>query len=279
MLEPGHAIQFVDVQDVIVRVVQLTDTHLCHARGGTLLGMDTDHSLQAVIELVKKERPGFDLVLGTGDLADGGARAAYDRLQVYLDQLTNNNYWLPGNHDSRSAMSAAAGDPERLCREIRVSRWQILLLDSQVPGEVGGTLGEPELALLERALQAAQDQSLYSLVCLHHQPVAVGCEWLDQQMVSDAADFFAVLDRFPGVRGVLWGHVHQEIDRLHNGVRLLASPSTCVQFAPGSKHFKADDQPPGYRWLELHQDGRIETAVSRVWDTQFTVELDSGGYL
>ena len=45
----------------IVRVVQLTDTHLCRARGGTLLGMDTDHSLQSVIDLVRKERPALDL--------------------------------------------------------------------------------------------------------------------------------------------------------------------------------------------------------------------------
>ncbi|HEY6131013.1 MAG TPA: 3',5'-cyclic-AMP phosphodiesterase, partial [Halioglobus sp.] len=263
----------------VVRVVQLTDTHLCQARGGTLLGMDTDHSLQAVIGLVRKERPIVDLLLGTGDLADGGAGPAYQRLQVYFDQVTGANYWLPGNHDCRDKMAAAAASDARLCKEIRAGRWQILLLDSQVPGQVGGELGDVELSILQQALQSAQEQRLHTLVCLHHQPVAVGCAWLDEQMVSDAAAFFSVLDRYPGVKAVLWGHVHQEIDTQHNGVRLLASPSTCVQFAPASAMFKADDQPPGYRWLDLHSDGRIETAVSRVWDTKFEVELDSQGYL
>ena len=272
-------IQTLDVSGDVVRVVQLTDTHLCQARGGTLLGMDTDHSLQAVIDLVKKERPEVHLLLGTGDLSDGGARPAYDRLQVYFDQLSADNYWLPGNHDRRDAMVAAASRPDRLCKEIRVGRWQVLLLDSQVPGQVGGALGEEELALLDSALQAARDSALHTLVCLHHQPVEIGCAWLDEQMVADADAFFAVLDRYPGVRAVLWGHVHQEIDRQRNGVRLLASPSTCVQFAAGSENFKADDQPPGYRWLELHSDGRIESAVSRVRGIHFEVELDSGGYL
>lgn len=262
-----------------MRVVQLTDTHLRQAHGGMLLGMDTDHSLQAVIDLVKKERPEVHLLLGTGDLSDGGARPAYDRLQVYFDQLSPHNYWLPGNHDRRDAMQAAASHPDRLCKEIRVGRWQVLMLDSQVPGQVGGTLGEGELALLDRMLQSAQEHELHTLVCLHHQPVTIGCHWLDEQMVSDADAFFAVLGRYPGVRAVLWGHVHQEIDRQRNGVRLLASPSTCVQFAAGCESFKADDQPPGYRWLELHGDGRVETAVSRVRDTHFEVELDSGGYL
>ena len=60
---------------------------------------------------------------------------------------------------------------------------------------------------------------------------------------------------------------------------LVISTSTCVQFAPGSAGFKADDKPPGYRWLALHGDGRIETGVSRVTEVAFTVDLDSGGYL
>lgn len=279
MPSPAHNVQYVAAQDRVVRVVQLTDTHLCRERGGTLLGMDTDHSLQAVIELVRREHPVFDLLLGTGDLADGGARTAYDRLQVYFDQLSPANYWLPGNHDDRPMMAAAASSPARLCKEIRAANWQILLLDSQLPGQVEGLLGGEELALLDGALQSAQEGGLHTLVCLHHQPVAVGCRWLDAQMIADADAFFEVLDARPVARAVLWGHVHQEIDRLRNGVRLLASPSTCVQFAPGSDGFRADDQPPGYRWLELHPDGRVETSVSRERDTHFEVDLESGGYL
>ena len=104
-----HNIQFIDIANDVVRVVQLTDTHLCHARGGTLLGMDTDHSLQAVLDLVKKERPQVHLLLGTGDLSDGGARPAYDRLQRYFDQLSPRNYWLPGNHGVRVTGCAGTG--------------------------------------------------------------------------------------------------------------------------------------------------------------------------
>lgn len=262
-----------------VRVVQLTDTHLCREPGGTLLGMDTDHSLQAVIDQVVAERPVIDLILGTGDMADGGARQAYERLQGYFEQFSCPGFWLPGNHDDRGAMEAVNSGVARLRRELRVARWQVLMLDSQVPGEVGGSLGEDELAWLEAALREASAAGLHSLVCLHHQPVPIGCEWLDEQMVADADAFFAVLDSYPCVKGVLWGHVHQQVDRQHGNISLMASPSTCVQFAPGSAGFRADDQPPGYRWLDLHDDGRIDSGVSRVRDVEFTVELDSGGYL
>ncbi len=274
-----HTIHRLDHTGGIVRVLQLTDTHLCRESGGKLLGMDTDHSLQAVIELAKRERPDPDLLLATGDLADGGALTAYQRLQGYLAQFDCANFWLPGNHDERAAMEAVADGADTLARELRIAGWQVLLLDSQVAGEVGGRLGEDELVFLENALTGAEAEGLYSLVCLHHHPVEIGCEWLDEQIVTDADAFFSLLERFPGARAVLWGHVHQQIDRRFLGLRLMASPSTCVQFAPGSVGFKADDLPPGYRWLELHPDGEIETGISRVWDVEFSVDLDSGGYL
>ena len=153
------------------------------------------------------------------------------------------------------------------------------MLNSQIPGEVGGCLGEAELLRLEQALQAGEQEGLHALVCLHHQPVQVGSAWIDEQMVADAAQFWQVLEGFAGAKGVLWGHVHQQIDQRRGDIALMASPSTCVQFAPGSAEFKADDQPPGYRWLELRADGSIETGVSRVTNAEFTVDLESGGYL
>jgi Icc protein len=279
MLRSGWNSHRVVHEGGVVRAVQLTDAHLCQSRGGTLLGMDTDRSLQAVIDLVKRERPAIDLVLATGDLSDRGAREAYQRLPDYFGQLGAADFWLPGNHDERAQMEAVVAGTPRLSDEILVSRWQILMLDSQVPGEVGGCLGCEELARLDEALQRAREADLHSLVCLHHHPVVTGCDWLDQQIVADADAFFGVLDRYDGVRGVLWGHIHQQVERDRQGVALLGSPSTCVQFAPGSADFLADDLPPGYRWLDLHPDGTLESGVSRAWGVPFAVNLEACGYL
>jgi Icc protein len=46
----------------------------------------------------------------------------------------------------------------------------------------------------------------------------------------------------------------------------MSTPSTCIQFKPGSKTFALDDLPPGYRRLDLHADGNIDTAVERLVD-------------
>ncbi|MCY1451598.1 3',5'-cyclic adenosine monophosphate phosphodiesterase CpdA [compost metagenome] len=63
---------------------------------------------------------------------------------------------------------------------------------------------------------------------------------------------------------------------MRNGVRLLASPSTCIQFEPGSEDFKVGEQAPGYRWLRLHPDGAVDTGVSRVSDFEFTIDYEDG---
>jgi Icc protein len=91
----------------------------------------------------------------------------------------------------------------------------------------------------------------------------MGSRWLDGLGLRNADTFFEILDQFSQVRGVLWGHVHQASDRHRKGVRLMSSPSTCAQFLPNSDDFALDVRSPGFRWLDLNDNGRIDTEV--VW--------------
>jgi Icc protein len=106
----------------------------------------------------------------------------------------------------------------------------------------------------------------------------MGSRWLDTMAVDNADEFFSIIDRHPQVRGILWGHVHQEFDTMRSDVRLMASPSTCIQFLPGSGNFAVDAAAPGYRWLSLYPDGRIETGILRLSEVPGSVDLASAGY-
>ena len=257
-----------------IRVVQITDTHLGHQPGDSLLNLDADMSLGLVLQHLREQRGQSDLMLATGDISNCGSLDSYHRFADLTTGIAQHSLWLPGNHDLPGVMSQACGG--ELQKTLRLGNWLIIMLDSTARGEVGGSFTERELAFL--AEQLADTDAEHVLVCLHHHPVECGCDWLDQQLVSNADAFFALLDRSDKVRAVLWGHIHQEIDRLRKGVRLLATPSSCVQFEPGSDDFKLDQNSPGYRWLELYADGRIDTAVSRI-DTIFDLDYSSSsGY-
>jgi Icc protein len=75
------------------------------------------------------------------------------------------------------------------------------------------------------------------------------------------------------VRAVVWGHVHQTFDALRGSVRLLATPSTCAQFQPGTHEFALDSLPPAYRTLQLRADGTLSTEV--VWVEECAVGSSS----
>ena len=63
------------------------------------------------------------------------------------------------------------------------------------------------------------------------------------------------------IRAVAFGHVHQDYDDVYEGIRILATPSTCAQFIPGSDDFAVDDNPPAYRRLTLNNDGSVDSQL------------------
>lgn len=270
---PSHAPLATDSS---VLLVQLSDSHLFAEADGKLLGMDTCASLKRVIEQVQKEQPGIDLILATGDLSQDGSLESYERFRRLTEAFATPVRWLAGNHDEVPPMQAACADSTLLEPVIDVGAWRVVMLDSSIPGAVPGFLADSQLELLERALSEAPER--HHLICLHHHPVSIGCKWMEPIGLRNPDTLFAILERHSQARAVLWGHIHQEFDQQRGNLRLLASPSTCVQFAPGSEDFQVSNEAPGYRWLRLHTDGRLETGVSRVTGITFEIDYSVKGY-
>src|SRR5690554_5951830 len=127
------------------------------------------------------------------------------------------------------------------------------MLDSSVHGKVHGELSADELTFLDQTL--SEHSGLPAMVCLHHHPVDIGSDWMNQIGLKNREAIWQVIDRHTNVRCVLWGHIHQELQQQRNGVQLMASPSTCIQFTRGSTDFAVEPLAPGYRWFELDPSG------------------------
>ena len=261
----------------LLRIVQLTDMHLYEDTTRALLGVPTEQSFLDTLNQARRDHWPVDCVLATGDLVHDNSAAAYQRLHKHFKTLDVPVHCLPGNHDDRALMRQyLAGGNVQLSTCVDSDDWRIVLLDSTVPGSDDGHLATAQLNYLEAQLASAAGRHV--LVCLHHNPVPIGSPWLDTMMVDNGAALFTVLDRHAAVRGVLWGHVHQNFDTKRRGVRLLASPSTCIQFQPQSTGFALDQAAPGYRWLNLHDSGRIDTGIARLTHFSATIDRHSAGY-
>lgn len=265
-----------------IELLQITDCHLGEKIGERLAGMDTDESLDLVIHSIKSRieaGEALDLILATGDLANHESVAAYQRLQQKLSVIDAPSAWLPGNHDSYRVMLDSVGKAQAP-KMVAIGNWRIIMLDSAVPGEVPGRLGEPQLQKLDQTLQEIESDA-HIIVALHHQPIKVGSEWIDQQRVADGEAFIDTMSGDHRIKAVIWGHIHQEFearDMRLASARLLATPSTCIQFEPKQSDFKLHDNSPGYRWFKLHDDGRLETGVERLQGIELAQDLNSRGY-
>jgi Icc protein len=245
-----------------IRLLQFSDTHLFGDRSARIKGVCSYDTLRAVLAAARVQHWNAAALLLTGDLVHDDP-AAYGHVREIFGALGKPVLCLPGNHDELPALHQALGAaPFQIGGHADIGLWRIVMLDSVVPGAVHGELSAAELQRLEVALVGAGNRQV--LLCLHHHPVELASSWLDQVMLKNGRDFFAIVDRFPHVRAICWGHVHQQFDVRRRGVRLMAVPSTCAQFKPSSESFELDSSAPGYRRFVLHADGRIESEVIRV---------------
>ncbi|MGH8257271.1 MAG: 3',5'-cyclic-AMP phosphodiesterase [Steroidobacteraceae bacterium] len=255
-----------------VRLLLISDPHLFASPDGRLRGVHTLSSLQQVLAHAAADRRRTDAVLCNGDIVNEEP-AGYAHFARVLGALGKPVYCVPGNHDDPARLRAALAQPPfQVGGHVDLGAWRIILVDSCVPGSAGGRISAAELDALRRALEGCER---HVMVCVHHQPIGMASRWLDAVGIENADEFFELLDAHPQVRAICWGHVHQSLDTRRRGVRLLATPSTCVQFLPQSDKFALDRRPPAYRRLTLHADGSLDTEIT--WLDQYGAEASDAG--
>ncbi len=247
-----------------ITLVQLTDTHIYADDSKLMRGLNTFKTLSDVLELVKARENDMHLVVLTGDLSQDETLQSYYRLARAVSSLEVPVYFLPGNHDDQLSMISCFDDFENFKKvgSIVLGSWSLLFLNSTIPGHVEGALSEEELARLDAFLPNSQGTNV--LIFLHHNPIGLRSDRPDPIMLLNAADLFERLERYPNVKGIVCGHVHQEHTEIRNGLTMMATPSTCVQFRSTETGITIDNMSPGYRRILLYEDGRIETTVQRI---------------
>lgn len=222
----------------------------------------TDESLSQVLQHHLQSGWPAQLVLVTGDIIQDDTRAAYERFCRKLATLQLPVHCVPGNHDLAPLMQEVlAMRPFTCCGVYEQGPWLIAGIDSSEAGMAAGKVSAEELDRLDALLQRTGAEHV--LLALHHPPLPVGSQWLDQVGLLNSDEFLRIAAKSGKVRAIVFGHVHQEFAGDHASIRILGTPSTCRQFQVHSSEFAVDSRPPAYRRLTLHADGEIDTKI--VW--------------
>ena len=251
-----------------LRLAQITDCHFTAKQGQRLHGIDVDATLAKVIELLRRWQP--ERLLITGDLSDRGDPASYQRLRKAVRGLGVPINAIPGNHDIKHNLHRHfIGGKNRFEATIKSTYWDLILIDSSLAGQDAGHLGRAQLRSLIDSLQRSGKRP--KMVFLHHHPLPIGDQWLDDMRLNNAAALWSVLSTANGVKALVCGHIHQVVETEHQRIQVLSTPSTASQARPGQTEFVDDDLGPGFRWFELHADGNWDTGVIRTLESSQTI--------
>lgn len=242
----------------VIKLTQITDLHLGPTADFICRNLNTYKCLQAVIAAIKRDGRDSDRLLITGDIASDAQPQAYQLLDQLLFSKRKQSLWLPGNHDSLDLMQKHLKNYP-FTPIFEVDNWAVLMLNSSMVDQPRGVISKLEMQRLEQYLTDMADKNI--LVALHHSVVEVGSHWVDQHRIANHQQLYQLLAAHGKVRAVINGHIHQQFETDWGGIKVYSSPSTCFQFKPKADEFTMGDEPPAYRWIDLHNDGRVETGV------------------
>lgn len=263
-----------------IRILQLTDLHLFSDKQTTLLGFNPYQSLLKVINKISNTETEKcpDLLALTGDISQDYSLASYEIAAEIFSNLLYPISAIMGNHDYPSMFSKIFGDPiQNTNKSLSIGSWRIIFLNSHWPQHVGGKLSEEEFIFLKQALNESLNQHV--LIFLHHQVLPIESIWIDKIMLNNAAQLLEIIDQHKNIKAVICGHVHQETSTTRLGINYFSTPATCWQFETKSNNFKLATLMPGYRIIDLYEDGSLKTNVERIdYDATFIPNLNSTGY-
>ena len=223
-------------------LIQISDCHIDDLVES--MGVDTHANLTSVISVVAKHN--CDALLITGDLTHNGTLNSYQLLQKMLIPIKSDIVVLSGNHDQIDNLNQVFS--KQLASKFSLGDWEIIIIDSTQASKTSGYVSKQALDQLDQDLQ--DSKAKYNIIALHHPIVSMQSNWDDSLSLENADELFNVMNKYPKIKAVLWGHAHQASEFNNNDVVLISCPSTALQFD--------NETRIGFNHYILHDDGKLE---------------------
>jgi 3',5'-cyclic AMP phosphodiesterase CpdA len=206
----------------LVTFVHLTDLHVGNPEvADDHLYSDTSATLARILADIGTLVPQPKFIVASGDLTNRGDAESYEQLKRLIAEsgLDMPILFALGNHDRRDGFyPAMLGQTDDVMapydHSAVIAGIHVIVMDSSVPGKVGGAFEPGQIEWLKSELDTHAD--LPKLLVMHHAP-ALDADRPDMQWESlTIADTEALREAVAGknVIGILSGHIH--FDRVSN---------------------------------------------------------------
>lgn len=237
----------------MLKFIQVTDPHL--VAGDDLFGLVPAQRFRAAVDSIARNHADAAFCVLTGDVTHLGEEAAFAKASDVLAGLPMPCYPIPGNHDLRDPFRRAfpdtPTDPNGFIQyglDVDIAPGEaarFVFLDTMVEGRSEGLLCADRLDWLAGELATHVAKPVY--LFLHHAPLKVGIDWMDNIMLTNADDLHALLVRHGDVRHLFFGHLHRPVHGTWRGLPYSTIRATAHQvalnFAPGAPLGGARENP------------------------------------
>ncbi len=206
---------------------------------------------QALVDAVNALPFPVDFVLHTGDVMTDAADAdQYGAIRSIMNGLRAPVYYLRGNHDHgeglRSLMPPVETANGSFDYVIEKNGVRVVCVDSATHGvDHGGRLSDAQLEWLAAQLAAEPEKPL--LAAIHHPPLLLGSDMMDFFAISNGVQVHEIFKAaVPRLQGVFFGHIHQVVDMVRDGVyySCVQSPISQPALIPGGLSAKGLHHEP-----------------------------------
>ncbi len=221
--------------------VQISDCHIDDFKN--TMGVNTHVNLKKIISRIININ--IDVLLISGDLTHNGTITSYKTLQQILSPVQTRLLVISGNHDIDNNLNAIFS--KNLSNQFTLGKWEIITTNSVQKSKTSGFLTKDELIKLDFSL--TQSTAKYILIVLHHPIVPMNSTWDDLLSLENPKALFNVLDKYPKIQAILFGHAHQAAEFSRLGVKIISCPSTALQFN--------NEVRIGFNHYTLHDNGQL----------------------
>ncbi|BBB24217.1 Icc protein [Isorropodon fossajaponicum endosymbiont JTNG4] len=221
--------------------IQISDCHIDDVEHA--MGINTHVNLKKIINKIININT--DALLISGDLTHNGTITAYKTLQQILSPVQTRLLVISGNHDINNNLNAIFS--KNLFSQFTLGKWAIISANSVQTSKTSGFLTKDELIKLDFSL--AQSTAKHILIVLHHPIVPMNSAWDDSLSLENPKALFNMLDKYPKIQAILFGHAHQAAEFSRLGVKIISCPSTALQFN--------NETRIGFNHYTLHDNGQL----------------------
>lgn len=246
----------------MIKIIQITDIHMLSSEDADLYGVNPFLLLNKAIEKIRQIED-IDCLIITGDIANRGEYDAYIIVNNLFSKLNCPIYWLQGNHDLSEVMLQVSNKVSiKSDKSFIIKNTKFILLQSVMRDEgdlssnkARGYLFDYEMTFLKRELEENDFENC--IIALHHPPV-LSNSWADRRILDNRLEFISLIEKFPKVKGVLYGHQHIAQHTIVNDINYICSPPTSFHFDPNGARFSILKNKQGFGIVNIDNSSNIQ---------------------